>query len=194
MRIVTSIIAMATVLSLGFNWTKPDLPGPISFTEEVETLESDCEIIPCENILPIEEPETTPVIATPEVENGYSLTEDEIELIARVTMAEAEGECEEGQRLVIDTILNRIDIEYFPNTVYEVIYEPNQFTSMWNGRIDDCYVIDDIYELVLEELENRTNYEVCFFQKYYFCEYGAPIKLVGNHYFSGLKPEYVKGD
>ena len=35
-------------------------------------------------------------------------SEEDIELIALVTMAEAEGEPEEGKRLVIDTILNSI--------------------------------------------------------------------------------------
>ena len=33
------------------------------------------------------------------------LSEEDISLIALVTMAEAEGECEKGKRLVIDTIL-----------------------------------------------------------------------------------------
>ena len=41
------------------------------------------------------------------------LPREDIELIALVTMAEAEGECEEGKRLVIDTILNRVDSVYF---------------------------------------------------------------------------------
>ena len=50
------------------------------------------------------------------------LSTEEIELIALVTMAEAEGEPEEGKRLVIDTILNRVDFGEFPSTVTEVIY------------------------------------------------------------------------
>ena len=37
------------------------------------------------------------------------MSREDVELIALVTMAEAEGECEEGKRLVIDTILNRVD-------------------------------------------------------------------------------------
>lgn len=45
------------------------------------------------------------------------ISNDDIELVALVTMAEAEGECEEGKRLVIDTILNRVDSASFPNTV-----------------------------------------------------------------------------
>lgn len=112
------------------------------------------------------------------------LSDEEIELIALVTMAEAEGECEEGKRLVIDTVINRVDSIYFPDTVYEVIYQPSQFSSMWNGRVDRCEVRDDICELVREELENRTNYEVIFFTAGGYSNYGVPLFQVGNHYFS----------
>lgn len=104
--------------------------------------------------------------------------------IALVTMAEAEGECEEGKRLVIDTILNRVDSEHFPDTVYEVIYQPNQFSSMWNGRVDRCEVRKDICGLVYEELESRTNYDVVFFTAGEYSAYGVPMFQVGNHYFS----------
>ena len=124
-----------------------------------------------------------PVIEEP-VEEGYILTEEEIELIALVTMAEAEGECEEGKRLVIDTILNRVDGEHWPDTVEEVIYQPNQFTSMWNGRVDRCEVREDICQLVREELENRTNYDVVFFMAGGYSKYGTPMFQVEHHYFS----------
>lgn len=111
-------------------------------------------------------------------------SKEEIELIALVTMAEAEGEPEEGKRLVIDTILNRVDHEYFPNTVSEVIYQKGQFTSMWNGRSNRCYVSDDICKLVNEEIESRTNTDVIFFHAGIYPSYGSPIVQVGNHYFS----------
>lgn len=110
-----------------------------------------------------EEKEAVP-IAIEETEELTEIIEEmskeDVELIALVTMAEAEGECEEGKRLVIDTILNRVDSEHFPDTVYEVIYQPNQFSSMWNGRVDRCEVREDICGLVYEELESRTNYDV----------------------------------
>ena len=113
-----------------------------------------------------------------------TMSNEEIELIALVTMAEAEGEPEEGKRLVIDTILNRVDHKCFPNTVSDVIYQKDQFTSMWNGRSSRCYVRDDIYQLVIEELESRTNSEVIFFRTTRFSDYGIPMYQVGNHYFS----------
>ena len=62
--------------------------------------------------------------------SAEEIAEEDISLIALVTMAEAEGECEKGKRLVIDTILNRMDSEHFPDTVYDVIYQPYQFSSM----------------------------------------------------------------
>lgn len=114
-----------------------------------------------------------------------ALTEDEISLIALVTMAEAEGECEKGQRLVIDVILNRIDSDIFPGSTAEVIYQPNQFPSMTNGRAARCKIDNDICRLVREELENRTNDDVIFFRTGQYSEYGYPLFKVGSHYFSG---------
>ena len=132
----------------------------------------------------IEAVEVPVVTSYIEEEPELSLSEEEIELIALVTMAEAEGECEEGKRLVIDTILNRVDHDRFPDTVSEVIYQKSQFTSMWNGRVDKCYVDDDIYNLVVEELQSRTNYDIVFFTAGHYGKYGTPMFSVGNHYFA----------
>lgn len=113
----------------------------------------------------------------------------DIELVALVTMAEAEGECELGKRLVIDTILNRVDSPHFPNTIHDVIYQPNQFTSIWNNRIDRCEVREDICQLVREELYLRTNNDCVFFTAGNYSEYGIPMFQVENHYFSSYEWE-----
>lgn len=128
---------------------------------------------------PIVEPEVVEV-----VEEESILSDEEIDLIALITMAEAEGESEEGKRLVIDTILNRVDHERFPDTVEGVIYQKAQFSCVWNGRVDRCYVSEEICELVREELENRTNSDVIFFTAGQYGKYGTPLFVEGNHYFS----------
>ena len=137
----------------------------------------------------IEETEPTEVetIEEAEVYEEDYISNDDVELIALVTMAEAEGECEEGKRLVIDTILNRVDSGYFPNTISEVIYQPGQFTSMWNGRADICYPSDDICQLVREEVSCRTNYDVTFFTAGYYSNYGVPMFAIGDHFFSSYE-------
>lgn len=80
--------------------------------------------------------------------------------------------------------LNRVDSISFPNTVYEVVYQPSQFSSMWNGRVDRCYIDDYICQLVEEELRNRKNYDVIFFTADKYGNYGTPMFQIGNHYFS----------
>lgn len=125
------------------------------------------------------------VSAEPEEELAEPLaTQEEIELLALCVMAEAEGECEYGQRLVIDVVLNRVDDPHFPDTIYDVIYQKNQFAGMYGDRITRCYVKDELVQLVKEELENRTNEDVVFFRTGHYHSYGVPMFQVGAHYFS----------
>lgn len=119
--------------------------------------------------------------------NAVTLTQEEIDLIALCVMAEAEGEPEEGQRLVIDTILNRVDDPRFPGNVHDVIYQKNQFAGMYGERIERCYVKEELVQLVREELENRTNSEVVFFRTGHYHSYGVPLFQVGTHYFSSYE-------
>lgn len=116
------------------------------------------------------------------VREQYS--EDEINLLALVTMAEAEGECEEGKRLVIDTVLNRVDCDEFDNSICDVVYAKHQFTSMWNGRINRVSITDEVINLVIEELYCRTNYDVIYFTAGHYGKYGTKLFAIGNHYFS----------
>lgn len=187
MRIAPLILAFTTILVLapGVKSTSgSDKETTLTSAPIVETLKSDIEVDTIDHIdISDVQFETEP---EPEPEPEITLPEDEIRLLALLVMAEANGECEEGRRLVIDVVLNRVDSEYFPNSVPEVIYEPGQFEPILNGYIYECVVLEENYKLVLEELANRTNYDVCFFRTGYFCDYGYPIKKVGNHYFSGV--------
>lgn len=142
--------------------------------------------ISAENYVVMGEPTSTTYseVQISELYGDWMLPREDIELIALVTMAEAEGECEEGKRLVIDTILNRLYSEHWPDTVSEVIYQPDQFTSMWNGRVDRCYVSEDICRLVEQELYLQTNTDVVYFTAGAYSDYGEPMFQVGNHYFS----------
>lgn len=115
-----------------------------------------------------------------------SLPEEDLELLALVVVAEAEGESELGQRLVCDTILNRVDSPYFPDTISDVIWQRNQYESMWNGRANRCVVTDTIRNLVRQEYDSRQNNDVIFFRTKHYCPYGSPLFREGNHYFSSL--------
>lgn len=110
---------------------------------------------------------------------AYEYTTEDIKLIARVTQHEAGNQSELGQRLVIDTILNRLDSDEFPNTVTEVINQPGQYC---NSKLKPPIYI---YKLVEDEIRVRTNDQVLWFRKNRYHTYGIPIIKEGAHYFSG---------
>ena len=62
-----------------------------------------------------------------------SLSQEEKDLIWRITYLEAGNQCIEGQRAVIEVILNRMIGIRWPNTVESVLSAPGQF-STWKHR------------------------------------------------------------
>lgn len=148
---------------------------------------TDEEVFPTETLPPVTQPLVFEMVHLSEPTKEvwpYPITQEEIDLIALVVMAEAEGETELGKRLVVDTILNRMDDPHFPDTVHDVVYYPNAFGVIWNGRIERCYVMSDIVELVKQELLDRTNYECVFFMAGDYSKYGEPMFQECCHYFS----------
>lgn len=137
-----------------------------------------------ENIPTASEKLVMPAVQTPPVDPKPLLPEEDVRLIALLTMAEAESEPEDGKRLVIDTVLNRVDDPRFPSNVHDVIYQHNQYSGILSPRIDRCWVKDELVKLVLEELVNRSNSEVIFFRTEHYSKYGTPMFQVGHHYFS----------
>ena len=110
---------------------------------------------------------------------------DDMELAALVCVAEAEGESELGKRLVIDTIFNRAESPWYPNTIYGVVYDNSQYSCAWNGRLESVEYDEYIANLVLEEMNNRTNPNVIYFKTGGYFNFGKPILKEGNHYFRG---------
>lgn len=100
--------------------------------------------------------ETTPAI----IEFSRNLSEEDKYLLAKIAMAEAEGESIDTKIYVILTILNRADseVKYFPNTIEEVIFQNKdgvyQFSPvMPNGRWWRIEPNEECWEAV--EIVNR---------------------------------------
>lgn len=56
--------------------------------------------------------------------------------LCKIAMAEAEGEGLEGKAHVMMVVLNRVADDRFPDTIHDVIFQPNQFSPIGNGRYD----------------------------------------------------------
>ena len=199
--IVVSLI-FALSLCAGWSTVEETVAPPIEYVAETDIIRVVTPVIPKEVLnskpekIPVEKTvETTPkpktvdiqgVVEKQKPEPEISMSKDDMKLIAQMTMAEAEGESEYGQRLVIDTILNRVDSSTFPDTVYDVLYQPYQFSSIKDGRFARCHVKKELYELVVEEVHNRTNYDVIFFRTGHYSKYGTPLFKEDSHYFNSL--------
>ena len=184
--IISNLLAFAIGANLGLNINKKiTAASEPQISNGVTTLAVKSEPVLVEEPEPLPEPE--PVI------EKYRITDEEIELIALITLAEAEDQPELGQRLVIDTILNRMDHEkHWPDTVKGVVYMKNAFSVTTNGRLEKCstYFKGDVKEkliqLVKEELVEKTNDEVVYFRMWRYSDCGEPYEKVGDHYFSTL--------
>lgn len=112
-----------------------------------------------------------------------TITEEECRTLAVLTLREARGESTLGKRLVIDTVLNRVDYYKYPNDILSVIYQPNQYTGVSEAGLGEDE-IQFVMDLVYQEVQHRTNWNVL-----YFCNsgYNGPIPLFieGHHWFSG---------
>lgn len=115
------------------------------------------------------EPETPPEEPDIPEEEVRPFDEDEIKLIAKLVEAEAGNQSELGKRLVIDTVLNRVDHPNFPAT---------------SGAIDLYTATEENIRLDEEEIERRTESEVVYFQGGGYPSYGVPLYCIGDHYFS----------
>lgn len=65
----------------------------------------------------------------------YELSAEELLLLQKIVMAEAEGEPYEGKVAVANVVLNRLRSANFPDTITEVIYQKHQFSPVANGRL-----------------------------------------------------------
>lgn len=115
---------------------------------------------------------------------GIQLTDEEIELLAKIVWVEARGESEEGQKAVVEVIFNRMASDLFPDTLYDVLSQkkPVQFSS-WKLR-DTATPTDKEYNSIYEVLNGNTN--ILRDDTLYFATKKLKSNLdkkIGDHYF-----------
>lgn len=128
-----------------------------------------------------------PIIAQDSAERwqGIDITPEDIELLARLAWREARGEGLLGMRLVIEVVFNRVLSDKFPNTIYEVLYQPGQFAPSGAAlELSDITPGEDQYEAVRLAITETPVLEpdVVFFATTPL--YGEIFLHVGGHYFT----------
>lgn len=110
---------------------------------------------------------------------AYDYSPNEMVMIGKVVNHEAGNQSELGIRLVIDTIMNRVESDKFPDTVKDVIGQQGQYCNPKE------YCPRWMYSLIAQEMYNRTNNKVLWYKTKSYHKYGTPIIQEGDHYFSG---------
>lgn len=144
------------------------------------------------------EPETYEVPEGPlkSQEHSNILNAEESYLLAKIAMAEAEGESTEGKAMVIMVVLNRVWAEGFPDTIEEVILQHNektgvyQFTPVMPGgrwwRVEpdeDCWAALELIYQGWDESEGALYFEATWNDGTWHRNNLEYIKTVGNHNF-----------
>lgn len=114
---------------------------------------------------------------------------ENVEQMARVVHGEARGEAYEGQVAVAAVILNRLNAEGFPKTIYDVIFQSNAFSCVDDGQYD-LKPNESAYRAVMDAIRGWDPSGGALY--YYNPEIATnewiltrtEIKRIGNHVFS----------
>lgn len=109
-----------------------------------------------------------------------TLTEEEIDVLAKILWLEARGEDDLGQQLVVITVLNRIQDGRFGDGLMGVLSAPGQF-STWRNR-DSAKPTPREYNNILAVLHGQVDSGIYFAPFLYFNSAGNGVKI-GGHYF-----------
>ncbi|WP_223070455.1 cell wall hydrolase [Paenibacillus caui] len=121
----------------------------------------------------------------------YEVSKEELLLLQKIVMAEAEGEPYEGKVAVANVVLNRLRSANYPDTIYDVIYQKHQFSPVANGRLKRIKPNADSVKAVAETLKGRKEVSD---DTYYFLSLKLATDLsvhrsqkqskkIGNHTF-----------
>lgn len=190
--IVGLLIVSLVMLIVGFvAKAEPEFEEP----QETEALTFETEMVSTEPLEPtceaVEAPETTETV--PEVDP------ESLELLACVIYAEVggDGSCDDCRRMVADVVLNRVESDLYPDTIYEVLTQPGQYGAFspygvfWPERAShpgEAEAVARAYRIAREVLEGQ--HSELYGQGYIF-QSGAVQGNDGFYYHDNYWGRYV---
>lgn len=121
---------------------------------------------------------------------GFSL--EDVDLLNRLVESEAGAEPYEGKIAVANVVINRIKSDKYPNTIRDVIYQPNQFEVVSLGTIYTKNPSDETIQAVRDVLNGSkaVTDDITLFWADYLSEsnpiwsHCQIIYHIGGHVFS----------
>ena len=94
---------------------------------------------------------------------SLDFTDEEIEILQRITEAECTGQSIESKENVVSVIINRILDLNFPDTMSEIVFQDGQFSPISDGRYYSVDITKDTIEAVDNILKDGVKHEGIFF-------------------------------
>ncbi len=124
-------------------------------------------------------------------EGTFRSYKKEIECLAKAIYFEARGEPKAGQKAVARVILNRVDSEYYPDTVCDVVYQNDHMKN----ACQFSFACDNIPDRINEPRAYETADEVarsifeCAAKE---CDAGQPLARSTHYHADFVLPRWAK--
>ena len=99
----------------------------------------------------------------------YQLSDKDYEALVRIVEAEAGGEDQNGKLLVANVVLNLVNNERFPDTVWDVVMQREQGIAQFSPTVDGRYQNVHVSEDTVEAVERALYGEDISQGALYFC-------------------------
>ncbi len=134
--------------------------------------------------------ETSPDMESQAFIRSWDWDAEESYMLAKIAMAEAEGEDTEGKALIILVVLNRMRSDDFPDSIEEVIMEPRQFSPVREGGRyyttepnEECWAALSMVANGWDESQGATYFTSSAEQNTWHSENLTKLFEHGNHTF-----------
>lgn len=125
------------------------------------------------------------------MQSGADVQHDDLICLARTVYAEARGEPREGQLAVAYVVLERTGVPGYPETICDVVLEPNQFATSemdlpknWEAYQAAMLVALDVLQgKSANPVEGATYFYAYKKAKPYWARQFTEIAVIGNHRF-----------
>lgn len=159
----------------------PDTPGTIAGTKPQEESMEEGEYVSEEKQGELE--------VGSRIAGRMDIRAEDAYLLAKIAMAESEGEGVEGKALVIRVVLNRVQSDEFPDSIQDVIFQDGEFTPVSSGRFDkvepdhECYEALELIQLCKWDESQGALYFESDGKSDWHRENLKYLFQYGNHYF-----------
>ena len=93
----------------------------------------------------------------------YRITPKEYDILVRIVEAEATGGNVEQKMNVVSCVLARVEAPQWPNDIYSVVFQKQQFTPVWDGRYYTVTITQSSKEAVDKVLQDGKTHDCLWF-------------------------------